>query len=164
MSRANKNIRHVISGSRSSMVDRAKSSTNLQLMASMQGKITKLKSSQAVNQAASTYHNVADDGIKLPGLMPSRQSLGRIGQNVFESVNKPPIQTFATAPQVMKKAEGPPADTNENQVTILDDRNLDDLSIYELKRHYMMLGRECKNKIKTVMALQNNFSVVSKLC
>ena len=46
---SNKNIRHVISGSRSSMVDRAKSSTNLQLIASMQGKITKLKSSQAVN-------------------------------------------------------------------------------------------------------------------
>lgn len=27
-----------------------------------------------------------------------------------------------------------------------------------------MLGRDYKNKVKTVMALQNNFTVVSKLC
>ena len=44
----------------------------------------------------------------------------------------------------------------ENSV-VLDDRVLDNFSAVDLKRSYITLGREYKNKVNTVMALQRNF-------
>ena len=61
MSRANKNIREIVSNSRAS--DRAKSSTNLQAAAS-NGKITTMRSS---NANLVTQHYTADAGIKASG-------------------------------------------------------------------------------------------------
>ena len=34
----------------------------------------------------------------------------------------------------------------------------------EMKRQYIVLGKEFKNKVITVQALQRNFQVLSKLC
>lgn len=94
MSRANKNIREIVSHSRAS--DRAKSSTNLHPAAS-NGKITTLKTSQAANMA--TYHSAAESGIKATGAARPPHSLGRTGKAIVEggaqglSVGgKPPTQ------------------------------------------------------------------------
>ena len=40
----------------------------------------------------------------------------------------------------------------ENQI-VLDDNVLDNLSVVDLKRSYILLGREYKSKVNTVMAL-----------
>jgi len=164
MSRANKNIRDIVSDSRAS--DRAKSTTNLD-QAMTAGKITSLNASASMSKG--TYHSNADSGIKAPSNFPQRgaasQGLGRTGRAIVENQSlvlaaKPPLTGAASMAPATDSAE---QQTKENQV-VLEPGVLDNLSLADLKRSYITLGREFKQKANTVLALQRNFQVVSKLC
>ena len=166
MSRANKNIREIVTTSRAS--DRTKSTTKLQPAASS-GKITTLKSSNISN--AATYHTTSDNGIKMPTAVIAQrhpQSLGRTGQAIIESksvTNSSKLPSSATAAaSAYSKSDSIASESAKENSIVIEEQLLDNLSFNDLKRSYIILGKEFKNKTNTVMALQRNFAVVSKLC
>ena len=116
-----------------------------------------------------THHSATDAGIKVSGAPQQRgaQSLGRAGRSMIENQNsahaKPPAASGTVAKINNGNVEESAQEKKENQI-VLDAALLDNLSNADLKRSYIMLGKEFKNKVNTVNALQRNFAVVSKLC
>ena len=68
-----------------------------------------------------------------------------------------PEQNTATNQQIAEQA------AKENNI-VIPDAQLEHLSFQDMKRQYIILGKEFKNKVITVQALQRNFQVLSKLC
>ena len=95
--------------------------------------------------------------------------LGQTGRSIMENSpatalsSKPPIGGPSVNAAAANQPDTQLAAQKENML-VLAENEVNVLSINDLRKQYNVLGKEFKNKVNTVQALQRNFQVLSKLC
>ena len=114
-------------------------------------------------QAAASASNITSKSVGRTG------GLGQTGRSIVENSpntnisGKPPMGGPTNNAAAANQPDTQLAAQKENML-VLAEAQVDVLSINDLRKQYNVLGKEFKNKVNTVQALQRNFQVLSKLC